>query len=803
MMGFLDKVKKIFGSKEDVESQNSANNEIIDEPTFTESIEKDNENFNDNEEIKSNDSVETPANEEVTDKPIPNDKIKNFKYLDDLIHSGVKEIVLDSDIVLDKKEESEYLEGIKLDVDDLIIDGNGHAIDAQGLTRIFHCTGKNIIIKNITLIGGYHDNGGAIENNSELTIISSTLAENTSKWGGSIYNKGKLTITDSTLVENTSQKEGGAIDNNRGELAIIDSILAGNTSQYGGAIYNRGTLTIDDSTLAQNTSRWGGAIQNSLVSKHEDPRFGKKPSKYRGAGIRKATKITLTIRDSTLNENSSRWGGAILNTEGDLKVFNCVFSNNKSSKNIIYNLDSLQFYNTDFTGNHAPSVITIEDLSKAGIFNGRFKDNDITKSVIFNNGQSCTIEKGIFENNNSDIIINKCDLTLIYPKIKDEIKNILNEGYILLKNESEDLLDYIYGNGTVDVDTMIIPKSKTYDFGYLERKIQQCGMNEIILDEDIHLEKYETDFYEGGIELDIDNLIINGNGHIIDGAGQSRIFLITAKNITLKNIILKNGHAYKNYDNQFNNSGGAIKINKNAQLILKNCKFINNTSEENGGAICNMGTLTIMGSTLMDNASKEESGGAIYNGGMLTIMGSTLTENTAQSFGSGGAIHNARSGMLTINDSKLMGNTAQRGGGAINNNGGESTIRGSTLTGNTANDGGAIKNNGGDLTICGSSLNENSAQGSGGAINNLKGGTLTVFDSTLKENSTYGDGGALHNVRRGKLTINDSKLMGNTAQGSGGALYNAYSGMLTIRDSTIEENAAQKYGGAIYNKGRI
>jgi hypothetical protein len=25
---------------------------------------------------------------------------KNFKYLDDLIHSGVKEIVLDSDIIL-------------------------------------------------------------------------------------------------------------------------------------------------------------------------------------------------------------------------------------------------------------------------------------------------------------------------------------------------------------------------------------------------------------------------------------------------------------------------------------------------------------------------------------------------------------------------------------------------------------------------------------------------------------------------------------------------------------------------------
>ena len=61
----------------------------------------------------------------------------NFKYLDELIHSGAKEIVLDSDIVLSDGEESEYLEGIKLDVDDLTLDGNGHIIDSHEKARIF------------------------------------------------------------------------------------------------------------------------------------------------------------------------------------------------------------------------------------------------------------------------------------------------------------------------------------------------------------------------------------------------------------------------------------------------------------------------------------------------------------------------------------------------------------------------------------------------------------------------------------------------------------------------------------------
>ncbi|MEE0025307.1 hypothetical protein [Methanobrevibacter sp.] len=41
--------------------------------------------------------------------------------MDELVHSGVKEIALDSDIVLDDDEESQYLNGIKLDVDDLVV----------------------------------------------------------------------------------------------------------------------------------------------------------------------------------------------------------------------------------------------------------------------------------------------------------------------------------------------------------------------------------------------------------------------------------------------------------------------------------------------------------------------------------------------------------------------------------------------------------------------------------------------------------------------------------------------------------
>ena len=238
-MGFFDKVKNALGSKkEDAELKNSADDELIDKSEPIESIETENLN----EEIQSEDSEEIPTNEEIIDKHSPNDKIRNFKYLDDLIHSGIREIVLDSDIILNSDEESKYWKGIKLDLDDLAIDGNGHVIDACGKARIFYCTGKNVTIKNITLKNGFAEySGGAIDNiEGELTIAGSLLTANTAGTdGGAIgNNEGKLMIAGCSLTGNSAQFDGGAIRNQKGELKITGSTLTENTANSdGGAVY--------------------------------------------------------------------------------------------------------------------------------------------------------------------------------------------------------------------------------------------------------------------------------------------------------------------------------------------------------------------------------------------------------------------------------------------------------------------------------------------------------------------------------------------------------------------------------------
>ena len=71
------------------------------------------------------------------------------------------------------------------------------------------------------------------------------------------------------------------------------------------------------------------------------------------------------------------------------------------------------------------------------------------------------------------------------------------------------------------------------------------------------------------------SIIIDGKGHTINGNGLSRIFNITAHNVTLRNINFINGNALGRYDN-IDVGGGAIYwYGANGKVL--NCNFSNNT----------------------------------------------------------------------------------------------------------------------------------------------------------------------------------------------------------------------------------
>ena len=115
--------------------------------------------------------------------------------------------------------------------------------------------------------------------------------------------------------------------------------------------------------------------------------------------------------------------------------------------------------------------------------------------------------------------------------------------------------------------------------------------------------QHEYYTYDSGDSITIDevNTVIDGNGAVIDMAGSSiRAFTVSASDVTIKNLTIKNAN--------YNGDGGAIYFNSNGSV--ENCNFINNHAENSGGAVyfLNEGSVTNCNFT-GNNAS---AGSAIY-----------------------------------------------------------------------------------------------------------------------------------------------------------------------------------------------
>jgi len=223
-------------------------------------------------------------------------------------------------------------------------------------------------------------------------------------------------------------------------------------------------------------------------------------------------------------------------------------------------------------------------------------------------------------------------------------------------------------------------------------------------------------------------------------------------------------------------------------------------TNEGGGGIYNVGTLTVTSSTIEHNSADQ--GGGIANVGTLTVTNSTIEHNSAFA---GGGIYNV--GTLAVTNSTIEFNTVTggNGGGGIFNVG-TLTVTGSIIESNSAGGfgGGGIFNYGngyvsGTLTVTNSTIESNTATEDGGGI--LNAGTVTVFESTIAGNSAVEGSGI--NTDGGTLRVNGSTIANNRQALDGGGIQIS-GGTVLLVNSTLADNSASRFGGgiAILNGGR-
>ena len=307
-----------------------------------------------------------------------------------------------------------------------------------------------------------------------------------------------------------------------------------------------------------------------------------------------------------------------------------------------------------------------------------------------------------------------------------------------------------------------------------------------------------------------DDLTITGPGAsqlAISGANARRIFLIddadaaTSIRVHISGLRLANGKIVGNH-------GGAISNQE--ILTLEACTLTNNQAAGHGRAVYNLGTLSVVDSTITENVadynnSNVEHGGGIFtSNGTLTVVGSTISGN--RSYGNAGGIFVDSNSTASVLSSTISGNYTDGGGGGILSFG-TLSVEDSTIANNTAdyNDssgehGGGIYS-GGTLTVASSTISDNHSNGDAGGIVTEPNTTTTVHDSTISGNAADGHGGGILN--RGTLSVVNSIIRDNEADvnhngsGDGGGIYN--SGTLGIETATISGNRAYDYGGGIVN----
>ena len=140
------------------------------------------------------------------------------------------------------------------------------------------------------------------------------------------------------------------------------------------------------------------------------------------------------------------------------------------------------------------------------------------------------------------------------------------------------------------------------------------------------------------------SITIDGDGHTLNGNKISRIFNITADNVTIKNVNFINGNAYGRYFSN-NVGGGAIHWSGNNGYLL-NCSFENNTGSgieddpfdevetyvDDQGIVWSRVRVRPMG------AKTNEGGAILWLGSNGTVNGCSFKSNGVGYPNSGGAI---------------------------------------------------------------------------------------------------------------------------------------------------------------------
>jgi len=348
----------------------------------------------------------------------------SFTSLTSKINSSRNTLSLDKNYKFTSKDSSE---GIVFKKDDIVIDGKGHTINANGKARIFDIYGKNVVLKNMVLANANEYSGAAIYVNPgvTLTTINVTFKECKATGYGAIYVQSGTYNSNSDKFVNCNSQNDGVITSYNSCLNINNAFMRSKYNLTKGFISSRfnSTINVVNSTFRDTSSKYSTAIFGDSEVNIDNCKFINLKSDLTGGAIilkdvaRKLEINNSLFRNVTCERNGGAvfvdiagagnfkgyskitntnftkcrggFGGAILQLEGQLDVENCRFINNKAiydggaiyaSNAFLTVKKSLFMNNSNIVSDYGGSAI-YADESNLYLYNSRLQSNSGENAV--------------------------------------------------------------------------------------------------------------------------------------------------------------------------------------------------------------------------------------------------------------------------------------------------------------------------------------------------------------------------------------------------------------------------------------
>lgn len=571
------------------------------------------------------------------------------------------------------------------------LDGvNVAQISGSNTSRIFLIeTGAGLDLKNAALIAGSgasanhaDESGGAIfaKANGNLQLDRVSLRANRGRFGGAIYlNEGTHQIKNSSLTGNRSES-ATAILLLSGELFMSNTTLTGNSIDNinvnvigcGAVCTSHGSITIRNSTIANNSARTGGGIAagSGTISINLGNTIVAGNSATESApDIRYVNNATLVSAGGNLIQDTQTVPAGTFTQTNDTTGINPLLAPTNSNQGG-HPIFTHPLQAGSPARNTGINSLAVEPLSNVALTNDG-------RGANFPRISGGTVDKGAFEDQTNGS-------SLVVSKLADTNDNVCDTDC--------SLREAVFA-ASVDPGTDNITMAANV-FGTMN-----VGSEIAIENQNVNIIGYPS---------------ISSNTLIVSGNNATRLFNIDNANITLTGFTIANGNGAGS--SQPFGGGGLIAFGGNLtlnQMIIRNNTTAASDLGNGGGiAVISGGVVRIMNSTFNNNSSYA-SFAAKINAGVTYITNSTFANNSYRAPGEIGA------GAVSVGGTLYMRNST-----VANNRNADSTSGAGLFCGGT--------------TTCniGNSIFADNAAISGNDLFVAPGGTLQSVGGNLVENNT-------------------------------------------------------------------